>query len=75
MSQIVSGGEVKPSRLYGGGFVCLDGKLIWQSGRHIDARLLQQAIVDIPAGSSTISLNVVHDMTSGVWGQAGFMKE
>jgi hypothetical protein len=55
--------------------VYLDGKLIWQSGRHIEARLLQQAIVDIPAGSSTISLNVVHDMTSGVWGQAGFMKE
>ncbi len=55
--------------------VYLDGKLIWQSGRHIDAKLLQQAIVDIPAGSSTISLNVVHDMTSGVWGQAGFMKE
>ena len=55
--------------------VYLDGRLVWESGLHIDARCLQQVIVDIPPGSSTISLMVKHDMTSGMWGQAGFMKK
>ena len=50
-------------------------QLSGRSGRHIDAKLLQHAIVDIPDGYSTISLNVVHDATCGVWGQAGFMKD
>jgi len=53
--------------------VYLDEKLVWQSGACIDAKRLEQVIVDIPPSTSTIGLKVKHDMTSGVWGQAGFM--
>jgi hypothetical protein len=55
--------------------VLLDGKEAWRSGEAVDHGLLQQAIVKIPPGTRTIALMTQHDMTTGVWAQAGFMRE
>ncbi|MGB2822097.1 MAG: NPCBM/NEW2 domain-containing protein [Phycisphaerae bacterium] len=53
--------------------VLVDGKEVWRSGPAIDKGRFEQVMVDIARGAQTISLSVEHNMTNGIWGQAGFM--
>jgi hypothetical protein len=53
--------------------VQLDGKEVWRSGEAVDQHRLEQVVVDIPPGAKALRLTVEHNMTNGVWGQAGFM--
>jgi hypothetical protein len=55
--------------------VLLDGKEAWRSGEAVDHGMLQQAVVKIPPGTKTIALMTQDNMTTGVWAQAGFMRE
>ena len=53
--------------------VLVDDKEVWRSGEAIDKGQLEQAMVDIARGAKTIRLSCEHNMTSGLWGQAGFL--
>jgi len=63
------------NRHHRGPFVVgIDGKERWRSDDEtLRCGRCQQVDVPIPPGAKTITLQVVHDMTSGVWGQAGFV--
>jgi len=54
--------------------VLVDGKEVWRSRKEvIEKGQLEQVMVDIARGAETICLVVEHNMTSGIWGQAGFL--
>ena len=63
------------NRYHRGPFVVLvDDKEVWRSSKAIDRRQLEHVVVDLARGAKTISLSCEHNMTTGVWGQAGFLR-
>ena len=54
--------------------VLLDDKEAWRSGEPLAKGQLEQVIVAIPRGTKKISLVPEHNMTTGVWAQAGFLR-
>jgi len=63
------------NRYHQGPFVVLvDDKEAWRSSEVINGGQLEHVAVNLPRGAKTITLSVEHNMTTGVWAQAGFLR-